>query len=184
MKTTSIARQLRGLTAALAVAAVPTLAAAQGASVISDVGTLKLGASAGLFASSFSTGFKLNLDGAYTISEIQPRLFLEGAGQIGFMWGSDGVSIYEFLPKARVRYALSDQLSLYGDAGIGLAFIHVSVGNFSDTTTCALIRFAGGVQYALMPNIELVLEPVGLNIYPASGSGFAYTLLAGALFRL
>jgi opacity protein-like surface antigen len=184
MNASSMARHLRGAVAVIAVAAAPALAAAQGGSIISDVGTIKVGASAGLFASSFSTGFKLNLDGVYTFSEIQPRLYFEGAGHLGFMWGSDSVSIYELIPKARVRYALSDQLSVYGDAGLGPAILHVSFPGGSDDTWTLLIRFAGGVQYAFQPNIYLTLEPLGLNVYTASGSGFAYTLLAGVLFRI
>ena len=195
MTETSITRHLRGALVAVALAAAPALAAAQGGSIISDVGTFTVGGSLGLFASSFSTGVALHLDAAYTFSELQPRLYLEGAGHLGAMFGSHDISVWEAIPKLRLRYALTDPLSIYGDAGLGLAILHASqqeqdtpagkvVVRESDTTAALLIRFAAGVQYAIEANIYLTLEPVGLNIYTASGSGFAYTLLAGALFRL
>ena len=177
---------LRAGLAALALAVAPALAAAQGG----EVGSLKLGGSIGLFASSFdTTGVQLRLDGTYTFSELQPRLYLEGAGHLAAMFGSNDVSVWEAVPKARLRYALSDQLSVYGDVGLGLAILHVSIpdifGGGSENTLSAIIRFAGGVLYAIRPDkIWLTLEPVGINVYTASGSGFAYTLLAGVLVRL
>jgi len=53
----------------------------------------------------------------------------------------------------------------------------------SSSDTWGVLRFAGGVQYKLTPQVVLVGEPVGLNIYFGTGSGFQYGLAAGVLYR-
>lgn len=50
--------------------------------------------------------------------------------------------------------------------------------------TFGMIRFGAGASYLITPNIELMMEPLGLGgFFNGDFSGFEYTFLAGAQFR-
>ncbi len=172
-----------------------TVPAAVARGVGSDVGALALGGSLGFGAGDFPTLFKLNGDLQYTVSEISPKTYFDLAGHVGFGFGSH-TFIFEMVPKARIRYAVDSKLSLYGDGGLGFALEHVSGVDVFDpftgqtitvgggTNGFGLLRFSGGIQYKVTPTVILVGEPVGLNIYFGSGTGFMYSFMVGALFRV
>ncbi len=224
MTTHTMTKLLRAASAASVLALVPGLATAQSASAEaatqqfvltampsasllevapgaraapahgSDVGQLALGGSLGFGAGDFTTVFKLNGDVQYTLSEISPRVYFDLAGHVGIGFGSSTI-LFEVVPKARIRYALDNKLSFYGDGGFGFALWHVSVdfpgfppfippSTISSTNGYALLRFSGGIQYKVTPTVILVGEPVGLNIYLGSGTGFQYSFMVGALFKV
>lgn len=153
-------------------------------------GTLRLGGSFGLLAASGFTGFALRAQGSYALSEIDPHLFFDLAGHVGLALAS-GSQIFEFVPIARLRYQVKERLGLYGDGGFGLAIAHASARTDlygyrygGDTEVGALLRFSGGLQYALTPRLLFTFEPLGLHVYiNGSGSTFAYSLLLGLLVR-
>jgi len=148
----------------------------------SDIGVFSAGGTVGFQTGNGLTQFRLTGEGQYGLLSLGPQLELDLAGHLGLLVG-DSVTTFEIVPEARVRYLIDSRLSLYGDGGLGIAFASVSVGPVSSSDTWGVLRFAGGVQYKLTPQVVLVGEPVGLNIYFGTGSGFQYGLAAGVLYR-
>jgi hypothetical protein len=144
--------------------------------------SLAIGGLAGFGVGDFTT-FKLHGEGQYTLLPLAPKMSLAIAGHVGLDLKDSYLGL-EFVPKGRVLYTLDDKLAFYGDVGFGLAIIHVSAGNLSETDLAGLLRFAGGAEFKLTEGIYLVGEPVGLNLYFKSGSAFQYSILVGALFKL
>lgn len=149
----------------------------------SESGALRLGASLGPDFFSSTTGLRLQGDAQYTLLEVSPRVYLDFAGQFAGVFAS-GATILDLVPKARIRYALLDPLSIYGDAGLGLAFASLSAGPVSETQLWGVLRFAGGLQYQFTPSWAVTLEPLGLNVYFGSNSSFHYSILVGFLYRV
>ena len=148
----------------------------------SDIGAVSAGGTVGFQTGDGLTQFRLTGEGQYGLLRLAPQVELDLAGHLGLLVG-DSVTTFEIVPEARVRYILDSNLSIYGDGGLGLAFASFSVGPVSSSETWGLLRFAGGVEYKLTPHVVLIGEPVGLNIYFGTGSGFQYGLAAGALYR-
>jgi hypothetical protein len=147
-----------------------------------SVGTFWIGPAIGLEIASNTTMFAIRLPMQYVLSEIDHNVFLDFAGHVGASFGSD-LQLYEFLPSARLRYAISPKVAIYGDGGLGLAIQHVSAG-LGDTSVGGIVRFGAGFQVGLTPNMLLMVEPAALSIYFVSGgSATAYSLLVGLLFR-
>jgi len=148
----------------------------------SDVGAVAVGGTVGFQTGNSLTQFRLTGEGQYGLLMLQPQWELDLAGHLGLLVG-DSVTTFEIIPEARIRYLVDSKLSVYGDAGLGIAFASISVGPVSNSQTWGLLRFAGGVQYKITPQVILVGEPVGLNVYFGTGSGFQYGLAVGALYR-
>jgi hypothetical protein len=181
-------RPILALSAVLLVALLPGLVAAQTTERpifgrYSENGALRMGASVGPDFFSSTTGLRLQGDAQYTLLEVSPRVYLDFAGQFAAVFAS-GVTVLDLVPKARIRYALLDPLSLYGDAGLGLAYSSLSAGPLSNTQLWGVLRFAGGLQYQISPNWGVTLEPLGLNVYFGTSSSFHYSILAGFLYRI
>ncbi len=163
----------------------------------SEVGSFALGPTIGFITGNSITQFRITGEAQYTITELSPRFYLDLAGHVGlFLGGVSGcpagvscsATTFEIVPAARFRYALDNKLSFYGDGGLGVAFFSstVSVGPFSASVseTWGVFRIAGGIQYKVTPNVILLGEPVGLNVYFGTGSGFMYSLAGGVLFKI
>jgi hypothetical protein len=181
----SLRKHVGAASAVLCIALMPALAQAAGPMVTagsSDVGAFAAGGTVGFQTGNSLTQFRLTGEGQYGLLMLQPQLELDLAGHLGLLVG-DSVTTFEIVPEARIRYLVDRKLSLYGDAGLGIAFASVSVGPASASQTWGLLRFAGGVQYKITPQVILLGEPIGLNLYFGTGSGFQYGLAAGALYR-
>ena len=80
-----------------------------------------------------NTGFKLAAGAFYGLQTLQPGLVLQVGGSIGWTYNGfpspiDGsLNTIELLPTARLRLALQPKLFVYGDAGLGLAFVHEKI---------------------------------------------------------
>ena len=160
----------------LCIALLPRLSEAKGpmaSAGASDVGAFEAGGTIGFQTGNGLTQFRLTGEGQYGLLTLAPQWELDLAGHIGLLLGD--FTTFEIVPAARVRYLLDNKLSVYGDGGLGIAF--------ASSNTWGVLRFAGGVQYKLTRQIILVGEPVGLNVYFGTGSGFQYGLAAGALYR-
>jgi hypothetical protein len=189
------------LLAALALAVIPSLASAE--PYARENGTVALGATLGFDTGNSITQIRITGEGQFTITDLAPKLYIELAGHLGVMFGSESVQqgfsspsaiAFEAVPAARLRFALDDKLSFYGDVGLGIAYfafgstsIQTGGGTFTiggGSQTWGLFRIALGVQYKVTPRIFLFGEPVGLNVYVGTNSGFMYSLAIGALFKL
>jgi hypothetical protein len=180
------------LTPAIALAQVAPRSASGASKPI--VGSLELGAGIGLgipFESGIGAGFKLNFDGFYGVTQLAPGVVLQAGGNIG--WTHNGgdfdasYNFFDFLPTARFRFAAGPQLFFYGDAGLGLAIVSVSVTSFgfstSDSSAAFLVKLGGGLGYSVTPELSLTFEPA-FNFYVKDGSITQFTMLAGVLYRL
>lgn len=193
MKTnTSTMKLLWVVSAALVVALAPGLATAQSAESggPSEVGTLRFGGTLGLALGDQFTGFGIKPQFSYTAAELDRNLYLDIAGHIGFtLGGGSGYSAhyYEVVPAARLRYAVSPKVALYGDFGFGLAILRISDDDTdtSDTFTGAVLRFPFGIHWSVTPKIDVIFEPAGFNVYFNSDDNrFIYTLSGGLLFKI
>jgi hypothetical protein len=169
--------------------AVPRTAPAPARAPASEVGNFELGGTAGLGFGSGWTSFRVNAGPQYTILQLAPNIYMDIAGHAGLAFGS-GLTLIEIVPAARFRYLLNDTISFYGDGGFGIGFASlpsVNVGGVEyggGSQTWGIFRIASGIHYKVTPTIDLVGEPVGLNIYFGTGSSFVYSLAVGALFKL
>ena len=176
-------RKLVGTVAlVLCSALLPRFAHAAPAPTTPDVGAFAAGPTIGFQTGNGVTQFRLTGEAQYGLLTLAPQWELDLAGHFGVLFG-DNLTTIEIVPEARFRYFLDNKLSLYGDGGFGIAFASVSVGPVSASQTWGVLRFAGGVQYKITPQVILMGEPVGLNIYFGTGSGFQYGLAAGVLYR-
>jgi opacity protein-like surface antigen len=150
------------------------------------------------FESGVNAGFKLAAGAFYGLQTLKPGLVLQVGGSVGWTYNGfasplDGsINTIELLPTARLRMAVQPKLFVYGDGGLGLAFVHekVTIPGFfgfpgassSATDAALLIKLGAGIGYELQPNLSLVFEPA-FNIYVKSGSLTQFTMMVGALYR-
>lgn len=118
----------------------------------------------------------------YSVMDLAPkaRLKLGVRGAFGYH-GYPGGSFWllDAVPDAKITFALTDLLALYGDLGLGLAVLHNSwdsrnfngffVPGNSDSTLAVAFQMGGGLAYAINPHVNLLGE-VRLDLYTRSGS--------------
>ena len=129
--------------------------------------------------SGYSAGPRLTGELMYGFMDLSPqaRLSLGGRGAFSYHGGdfNNSIWILEAVPDAKLAFALAPNLAVYGDVGLGLAVLHVSVdlgafgGSASDSTLAVTFQFGAGVSYAVSPNMNLLGE-VRVDIYSRSGS--------------
>ncbi len=165
------------------------------------VGKLEYAGGLGLavpFESGVNAGFKLAGGAFYGLQTLKPGLVLQVGGTVGWTYNGyaspiDGsLNSIDLLPTARLRLAVQPRLFVYGDGGLGLAFVHYKATislypggpsfSSSGTDTALLVKLGGGVGYDIQPNLSLTFEPA-FNIYLKSGSMTQFTMLVGALYR-
>jgi opacity protein-like surface antigen len=190
---------IRCVSAAAALALVPCIATAAASTAPrshGEVGTFALGGNLGLdlAGNGYGAGFRLSGNGYYTVTELAPKLLLDIGGDLGFIYNgcsTNGVSCslktFEIVPTARLRYQILPQLSLYADAGLGLAIASASVTianvSSSASATGGVFRLTGGVLYQIGQRLYLVGEPLGMNFYFYDGSSFHFSILGGVQYR-
>ncbi len=187
---------------ALAICLLPALASAQTrsrsattAAPVSTRGSPVLGAPIGAFdyglllglelpPSGLSVGPRITGEMMYGFMDLGPQLRLDLGGRASFAYhGGDSVSTWlvDAVPDAKLRFAVSDLLGVYGDVGLGLGLLHSSgvdvpsglagLPGFSgsDSTIALTFQVGGGATYAISPTMNLLGE-VRLNVYTRSGS--------------
>jgi Outer membrane protein beta-barrel domain len=171
------------------------------------VGRLEYAGGLGLaipFESGVNAGFKVAGGAFYGLQTLKPGLVLQVGGTVGWTYNGypspiDGsLNTFEVLPTARLRLAVQPRLFVYGDGGLGLAFVHsrstmpgfpaippfpaIPSTTVSNTDAALLLKLGGGIGYDIQPNLSLTFEPA-FNIYMKSGSMTQFTMLVGALYR-
>jgi hypothetical protein len=148
-----------------------------------------------------ATAFKFRLEGAMSLQPLSRDVGLDLVLPLGFaFWGQSytlpfvgGYDVsyfrFELVPSARFTFPVAREITLYGDAGLGFGYESVSISSTfavpgaEASGAFGVFRLAGGGFYNLNEHWRLVLEPVGLNFYFGTGSGFAYSILLGANYR-
>ena len=174
------------------------LRAGSGAPAKSLIGAPALGAAIGgidysallgleIGPSGTSVGPRLSGEVMYGLMDLAPNLRLDIGGRAAFAYHGGDVSLWllDFVPDAKIKYAIMDNLAVYGDFGLGLGYLHASVDvpaavqqqcnllnidcGGSDSSIALTIQFGGGVAYAVTPTINLLGE-IRFDIYTKSGS--------------
>jgi len=147
----------------------PALGAALGATDYSLLVALDLP------PSGFSVGPRITGELMYGYTDVAPQARVDVGLRGSFAYHSgefdNSIWILEAVPDAKLKVALSPQLALYGDVGLGLALLHSSFGGGidSDSTLALAIQFGGGASYAIGPYLNLLGE-VRFDFYTRSGS--------------
>ncbi len=123
-------------------------------------------------------GPKLGIEALYAFGEIAPKLDLDAGARFSFSY-LNPFSIFEIVPEARLSSPLSPKFALYGETGLGLGLI--TGGGSTDLS--GVLRFAAGGAYALSPKVNLLVEPLGFNIYFKSGSFTTLNVALGLQFK-
>jgi hypothetical protein len=121
--------------------------------------------------SGFSAGPRLTGEVMYAALDLAPQLRLNLGGRLSWAYhswsgGLNGSTwLLDLVPDAKLRYAVSDIFGLYGDFGLGYAYI----GGDGGTGSALAIQLGAGVTYALTPKMNLLGE-VRFNIYSKDGT--------------
>jgi opacity protein-like surface antigen len=165
------------LSPALAGAAPPT-SLISSPSLGAEIGRLSYGAQVALDLppGGLDAGPRLTGEVMYGFMDLAPQLRLDLGGRVSWAYhgsGTPGLSqwLLDFVPDVKIRYAVNDQVGVYGDFGMGLGILDTDLGPYgSDTTAALTVQFGAGAVYALTPNIN-VLGEIRFDIYTKSGSG-------------
>ncbi|BDG07804.1 hypothetical protein [Anaeromyxobacter paludicola] len=125
-----------------------------------------------------SSGPKMGVEALYAFGEIAPKLDLDAGGRFSFTY-VDPISIFELVPEARLSTPIGPRLKLYGETGLGLALL---TGG-GDNSLAGVLRFGFGGTYALSNKVNLLVEPLGFNIYLKSGSHTIMNVAIGLQFK-
>ncbi len=126
--------------------------------------------------SGLDVGPRIIGEGMFGLLDLAPNLRLAAGGRAGFSYhGAPGGSwwLIDVVPDAKIKFAINNLISVYGDGGLGLALVHASVSAFgfssSSTDVALALQFGGGVAYALTPKMNLLGE-VRFDIYTKDGT--------------
>ena len=198
--------KLRSLLAVAIFAPAVALAAPQSGSSLSGV---QVGGFLGYETSDFS-GFALRLDGEIPFRDLSPTVKMSWVGSIGYSWLSwnylPGYSVsaglFKLVPAARFTLPLNPQFEVFGDAGIGIAHVGVSVEyadpfppfgrlTASTSSTNLMMRFGVGAWYKANPQLKvgamLDFDPI-FGDFGTSGYGVGtentFSILVGLMYRI
>jgi hypothetical protein len=141
------------------------------------------------------SGLQLRADGELPFQQIAPQVKLSFVGSVGFshetysVFGLDlTVNRIKIVPAARFTVPVAPQLSIYGDAGLGLHYTratadYVFLGKVTDSGVGLMLRFGAGGAFQLNPKVrllgELVIDPTFGTYHETS-----VALLVGAMFQI
>jgi opacity protein-like surface antigen len=155
------------------------------------------------------SGLSLRLDGEIPFRDLSPQVKLSFVGSLGYSrlsWepipGWDfTANVMKIVPAARFTLPLNPQFEVFGDAGLGLAYVSAKVefsepgfGTFSasDSSLNIMMRLAAGAFYLVNPQLKLgamiELDPVfGDYGYAGNGVGASqntFLFQVGGMFKL
>ncbi len=140
-------------------------------------------------------GFQLRADGELPFQQLTPQVKMSFVGSLGFTHSTYGiygldltVNRVKIVPTARFTLPLNPQLSVYGDAGIGLHYTSVTwdyayFGKATDSGIGLMLRFGAGGFFQVNPRVritgEFVLDPTFGTYHENS-----LALLVGLMYQL
>lgn len=154
------------------------------------------------------SGLSLRFDGEVPFRQLSPQVNLSLVGSLGYShltwdptpWAKLTANVFKLVPAARFTMPLNEQFSVFGDAGLGLAYIRASVdfagwtgvGSVSDSTINLMMRLGVGAWYKVNPQLKLgamlEFDPVfGDYGYAGNGIGSSqntFLIQVGGMFKL
>lgn len=156
------------------------------------------------------SGLSLRVDGALPVRELPRKVTLSVVGSLGYSrltwrpgYGVEGsANVLKLVPAARFTLPVASTVSLFGDAGLGLAYVSTRVdlpasfaaANVRDSTFNVMLRVGLGAWYHATDRLDLgallELDPIlgdfGFESTAGVSAGSQTTFLvqAGAMYRL
>lgn len=144
-------------------------------------------------------GLMLRFDAELPIQKVSPQLMLSGVGSIGYTRFSADVlggditwNVFKLVPAARLTMPVSPELSLYGDAGLGLYYGRstlettlpiIGTTKVSDSTVGLLMRIGVGAFFKVNPKTRLA-GSIELDPYFGDADTTNFTIMAGVMFDI
>jgi opacity protein-like surface antigen len=156
------------------------------------------------------SGLSLRLDGELPFRELSPQVKMSLVGSFGYSYLTDepggGVKVtahvIKLVPAARFTMPLNEQFDVFGDAGLGLAYVKakvefpgfppfVSASENSDSTINIMMRLGVGAWYHVNPQLKvgamLEFDPVFGDFGfsgPGSSSQSLFLIQIGGMFKI
>ncbi len=144
-------------------------------------------------------GIQLRVDGVMPFQKLAPQIELSFVGSVGYSrltesaFGVDvTANILKFVPAARFTLPVNPQLSLFGDAGLGLYYASLSTDidfgfgseSVSDSTVGLMLRLGAGGLFQVNPRLQvgasIYLDPMLTGDYDDT----TFSILAGLTYQL
>lgn len=170
----------------------------------SRLSELRVGGFAGYETDDLS-GVAIRADAELPVRDLTPEVRLSGVGSFGYSRLTEGVrfgdltsDVLKLVPSARLSVAVAPKVSLFGDLGLGLAFVsartETNVPFFGRSSVSAssanlMLRLGAGAWYHVSAQVDvgamLELDPI-LGDYAFSGfrSQTTFLVLGGLTYRL
>jgi hypothetical protein len=154
------------------------------------------------------SGITLRLDGELPFRELSPQVKMSWVGSIGYSrltksygFADFNSNLVKLVPAARFTLPLNPQFDVFGDVGLGLAYVGSTLewkypfsGSFSDSTFNIMMRIGAGAWYRVNPQLKvgamLEFDPIFGNYGFSGANGIAassqntFNILVGGMFRL
>jgi opacity protein-like surface antigen len=176
----------------------------------SQYGGLEVGGFLGYETDTVS-GLALRLDGELPFKALSPAVRMSWVGSIGYShltytpspFADFTSNVFKLVPAARFTLPLNPQFEVFGDVGLGIAYISSTIdwhpgfgfpsSSFSDSSVNIMMRFGAGAWFKVNPQFKvgamIELDPIFGN-YGGSFNGIStssqntFNILAGAMYRL
>jgi hypothetical protein len=177
--------------AALLVPAAASAAPAKTAPASSPTQGLSVGGFVGYETDDLS-GVALRLDGELPYRALSPQVNLSWVGSLGLSFLSEDnvdATVFKIIPAARFTFPVNPQLSVFGDAGLGLYYASLSLDNVpagfddSDSEFSIMMRFGGGLWYQLNPQTRIGAA-IEFDPYFGDFDQTTFIIQGGAMFRM
>ncbi len=155
------------------------------------------------------SGVSLRVDGEVPFRALSPQLNLSWVGSLGYSRLTKSVSafgmttdftanILKAIPAARFTFPVNPQISLFGDVGLGLAYVSATIeesvpgfgsASVSDSTINFMMRIGAGAFYQVNPKTRIgamiEFDPyLGDFGFSGASSQSPFLIQAGAMFKL
>ena len=159
------------------------------------------------------SGLALRLDGELPFKALSPAVNMSWVGSIGYSHLTESVPFGDFtsnvlkiVPAARFTLPLNPQFDVFGDVGLGLAYVGITVdtpaipaippffagvpgGSASDSSFNIMMRIGAGAWFHVNPQLRvgamLEFDPIfGDYGFSGASSQNTFNILAGAMYRL
>ena len=173
----------------------------------SSSGGLSIGGFIGYETADVS-GLALRFDGELPFQDLSPQVRLSWVGSVGyshlttssFGGGDFTANVFKFVPAARVTVPINPQFDVFGDAGLGIAYVSATVDfpgvpglipafSQSDSTVNLMMRFGVGGWYHVSPALRvggmIEFDPIfGDFGFSGASSQNTFNILFGLMYRL
>jgi opacity protein-like surface antigen len=151
------------------------------------------------------SGLALRFDAEIPFQALSPQVRMSWVGSVGFSYLTDSVPfgdftayVFKVVPAARFTMPLNPQFSVFGDAGLGLAYVSaktevsfpgIATITNDDSSLNIMMRLGVGAWYQVNPMMKvggmLEFNPIfGDFGFSGASSQNTFNILAGLMYKL